>query len=330
MRFIIYGAGAIGGVLGGRLFEHDHDVVLIARGDHHDAIRENGLRIESPATTVTLAVPVVDRPAAIDLRADDVVIFAMKTQHTADAADELADVAPTSIRVVSAQNGVENERTLLRRFEHVYGICVMCPATHLEPGVVRAYSTPITGLLDVGRWLGGLDRVAESIATALRVSTFESEPRPDIARWKYGKLIMNLANSIEALCGRAERGGTLARMARAEGIEALNAAGIAFVDRDEDRARRGDLMTMGQIDGEARGGGSSWQSLERGTGNIETDYLNGEIVLLGRTHGVSTRTNALLQQRARLAAKSGLAPGTVDPQELLTELGVGPSETPSI
>ena len=45
MRFVVYGAGAIGGVVGGRLAQHGHDVVLIARGDHHDAIRDDGLRL---------------------------------------------------------------------------------------------------------------------------------------------------------------------------------------------------------------------------------------------------------------------------------------------
>ena len=48
MRFVVLGAGAIGGVVGGRLAEHGHDVVLIARGAHYEAIRDNGLRIESP------------------------------------------------------------------------------------------------------------------------------------------------------------------------------------------------------------------------------------------------------------------------------------------
>jgi 2-dehydropantoate 2-reductase len=62
--------------------------------------------------------------------------------------------------------------------------------------------------------------------------------------------------------------------------------------------------------------------LRRGTGNIETDYLNGEIVLLGRLNGVPTPVNELLQRRARQAALDRIAPGTVDPAELLVEVGV--------
>lgn len=81
-------------------------------------------------------------------------------------------------------------------------------------------------------------------------------------------------------------------------------------------------MTIGEIPGRVRGGGSSWQSLQRDTGNIEADYLNGEIVLLGRTHGVSTPVNELLQRRARQAAENNTAPGSVPVEELRKELGL--------
>ena len=57
------------------------------------------------------------------------------------------------------------------------------------------------------------------------------------------------------------------------------------------RTRRGDRLRLQPVDGELRPGGSSWQSLARGVGTIETDYLNGEIVLLGRLHGVPTPAN---------------------------------------
>jgi 2-dehydropantoate 2-reductase len=322
MRFIIYGAGAIGGVIGGRLAEHGHDVVLIARGAHYEALHEHGLTIESPAGTVSIDIPAVDHPSALTFAPDDVVLFAMKTQHTAAAALELARTAPPDLTVVSAQNGVENERMLLRQFAHVYGICVMCPAAHLEPGVVQAYSSPIPGLLDIGRWTGGVDDTCNAISTALRASTFESEPRDRIVRWKYGKLLMNLGNAVEALCGHVDGIREVMQAARAEAVGVLQSANIDFVDKEEDQARRGSLMTIGEIEGRVRGGGSSWQSLQRGTGNIEADYLNGEIVMLGRMHGVATPVNALLQQRARAAAEARTPPGSLDPKLLLDALGL--------
>src|SRR4030095_12285176 len=62
MRFIIYGAGAVGGVIGGRLFQAGQDVTLIARGEHLRALQDRGLTLAAPAETVTLAVPAVATP----------------------------------------------------------------------------------------------------------------------------------------------------------------------------------------------------------------------------------------------------------------------------
>ena len=73
--------------------------------------------------------------------------------------------------------------------------------------------------------------------------------------------------------------------------------------------RRGDLLSLARVGGARRGGGSSWQSLARGLGSIETDYLNGEIVLLGRLHGVPTPANALVQRLADQAARQKARPG---------------------
>jgi 2-dehydropantoate 2-reductase len=316
MRFVIYGAGGIGGVIGARLFESGHDVALIARGAHREAIEANGLRIVSAEVSKTLQIPVAGDPAALDLTSDDVVFLAMKGQDTDGALEALVACAPADIAVVCAQNGVANERAALRVFAHVYGMCVMCPTGHLEPGVVEAYSSPITGLLDVGCYPHGVDATAREVAAALVASTFESEPREDIMRWKHQKLLMNLGNAIEAACGPAARGSDVARLALREALACFEAGGIDFVSRDEDLARRGDLLQIRDVGGRGRGGGSSWQSLARGTGTIETDYLNGEIVLLGRLHGVPTPVNATVQRVARELAASGAPPASMSVDEL--------------
>ena len=183
MRFVIYGAGAVGGTIGGRLFEAGHDVTLVARGNHLAALQRDGLTLAAPAGTVTLPVPAVASPAEAELRAGDVVVLAMKTHHTAAALAELALVAPPGVSVVCAQNGVENERLALRSFADVYGMVIMMPATHLEPGVVEVWSTPVSGLLDLGRHPAGVDDTARSIAAALSGATF-SAPRRVRCRWR--------------------------------------------------------------------------------------------------------------------------------------------------
>jgi 2-dehydropantoate 2-reductase len=318
MRFVIHGAGAIGGVIGARLAEHGFDVALIARGAHGAAIEQDGLRIESPTGGAVLRLPVVDHPSRMTFAPDDVVLLCVKTQDTHEAADALSAVVPRATPIVSVQNGVENERILLRRFSAVYGICVMCPATHLRSGVVQAHSSPTTGILDIGRFPRGADGTAGAIATALEASTFVSEPRDDIMRWKHTKLLMNLANAVEAVCARSEASGELAKRARVEGVACFHAAGIEFASDEENVARRGDLLQLGATGTDPRGG-SSWQSLSRGAGTIEADYLNGEIVLLGRLHGVPTPVNALLQTHATQLARAGAPPGSLRAETLLAE-----------
>jgi 2-dehydropantoate 2-reductase len=80
-------------------------------------------------------------------------------------------------------------------------------------------------------------------------------------------------------------------------------------------------MHVQPVDGQKRSGGSSWQSLARGTHSIESDYLNGEIVMLGRLHGVPTPVNALMQRVANEQARIGARPQSVPVAQLLSELG---------
>jgi 2-dehydropantoate 2-reductase len=318
MRFIIYGTGAIGGVIGARLHQSGYEVVAIARGAQLDAIRSRGLRVETPSGAAEVALPAVGHPSEIAWRAGDVVLLAVKTQHSAAALDALGACAPRQCAILCAQNGVENERLALERFPVVHGVAVMCPALHLEPGVVQAYADPIAGILDVGRWPTGVDDTARAVAAAFERSTFVSEARPDIARWKYRKLITNLGNAVQALC--ASGGGELVRRAQAEGEACLRAAGIAVASLEEDRARRGDILRVQPIAGRRRPGGSTWQSLARAGGSVETDHLNGEIVRLGRLHGVPTPVNALLQRCAAEAARGRRPPGELSEAALLRQL----------
>ncbi|HWC67267.1 MAG TPA: 2-dehydropantoate 2-reductase [Acidimicrobiales bacterium] len=320
MRFVVFGAGAVGGVVGGRLAEHGHDVVLIARGAHLEAIRRHGLALRSPAASVTVRPPAMADPADAQLGPGDVVLLAVKSQDTELALTALAAACPVATPVACLQNGVANERAALRRFANVYAVPVMLPSLHLEPGVVGASSTPTTGILDVGRYPSGVDDTAETIAAAFARSTFSAEVRPDVMRLKYSKLLMNLANAVQALFG--ERDGTeeLVARARREGRACLEVAGIDVASREEELDRRGDLITIGPIDGMPRGGGSTWQSLARGAGSVEVDHLNGEIVLLGRLHGVPTPVNAALQRWANEAARVRRPPAMADLDAFLAEV----------
>ena len=318
MRFVLFGAGAVGGVVGGRLFQHGHDVVLVARGDHLDAINTDGLLLQDPDDEVRLDVPAVGGAAEIDWRDDDVCLLAVKSQDTHAVLDDLVAHAPPTLRIGCLQNGVDNERQALRQFRHVDGICVMLPSAHLEPGVVQASSAPVTGALNIGRYPSGVDERAEQIAAAFESSTLLSVPDEAIMAQKHAKLVMNLGNAVEALTGPLQSGDELIRRVRQEANDVFAAAGIAVAPRGHDAAQR-EQITMRPIGGERRGGGSTWQSLARG-GRVESDYLNGEIVLLGRLHGVDTPVNELLARIATEAAGGGVTPGSMTSAELLDRL----------
>src|SRR5690348_16105339 len=131
MRFVVFGAGGVGGVVGGRLAQHGYEVTLIARGAHLEAIRQNGLRLEAADEIVTLQSPAVSHPRDVQWTRDDIVLLTMKTQDASAALADLASVAPEDIPVVCVQNSVENERLALRLFPRVYGVCVMCPTNYL-------------------------------------------------------------------------------------------------------------------------------------------------------------------------------------------------------
>jgi len=133
---------------------------------------------------------------------------------------------------------------------------------------------------------------------------------------KYGKLLLNLHNIVEAALGRGAETRRIDALLRAEGEAALAAAGIAWREVGAGDPRRQELMRDRPVAGFDRLGGSSTQSLARGTGSIETDWLNGEVVLLGRLHGVPTPANAFLTALGARLARDGLRPGAVTPEEI--------------
>lgn len=323
MRFVILGAGAVGGTIGGRLADTGHDVLLLARGEHAEVMRRDGLRLATPERVMHVRVPVVDSPQDLPLGDDDILVLTTKTQQTA----ALLDALPRrDLPIVCAQNGVANERIALRRFADVYGMVVMLPAVHLEPGRVDAQGTPYSGLLDVGRYFHGVDDVTEAVAAALSGSGFVSQPVEQIMRWKYAKLLRNLGNALEALCGHdlddddMEHVRSLDARAKDEAVACYRAEGIDWASDEEWMARRQNQVEWAPVEGRDRGGGSTWQSLARGAPTLEGDYLNGEIVLLGRKHGLSTPVNTLLQQEAAAMARAGDRPGSKRPGELVSRL----------
>lgn len=316
MRYVIYGTGAIGGIVGARLQAAGQQVVFIARGRTLETLRRDGLTLRTADDRRTFKVESVATPAEADISANDAVVLATKAQDTVGALGDLAACAPAQVPVFCAQNGVANERLALRYFSNVYGMFVYIFGLHLEPGVVQCYTSPSFGVLDLGRFPGGSDDISCRTVAHLSAAGFDTLGHSDIMRWKYGKLLANLANVLHAACGPNAAVNDILNQARSEGEACLRAAGIAYASADERAHRIAAIQPLKTIDGTAFPGGSSWQSLARGTGSIETDFLNGEIALLGRLHGAPTPVNESLQALSRRLLQEKKRPASLSPDHV--------------
>jgi 2-dehydropantoate 2-reductase len=321
MRFVVYGAGAVGGVMAARLHLAGVDVQVVARGPHLDAIRGRGLRLVTPHGEDVVPLRAAASLADLEVAPDTAVLVTVKSNQTAAVMRDVALHTAPDVTLVSGQNGVANEETLQRTRSHVLGMVVMLPASHLEPGVVIQASSNLPGLLDVGCFPSGTDERAEAVAAGLRAAGFESVVRPDVMAWKYRKLIMSVGNAAQAACPADDDRDRLTELAREEAERVVAAAGITMVSDETDVARRGDLLDTRSM--RSRGGGSTWQSLRRQTGNVETDYLNGEVSMLGRRVGVPTPANNLLRDVSWRMAAERAEPGSIPAADLLKELQHG-------
>jgi len=325
MRHIIYGAGAIGGTIGARLHQAGKSVLLIARGEHLAELRDHGVSFKSPDGHQQLRIPVCGGPEEITFQAGDIVYCTMKTQHSQPAMESLYQAAGPDIPVICCQNGVENERLAARLFRHVYGMVVMLPASHMQPGEIIHHASSARegytgGILDAGRFPSGLDEIITRVASDLSEAGFSCTADAAAMRWKYAKLLQNLGNAMQAVIGLKQDGRALMSLMIHEALTCFRAGGIDCASKEEVASRRQGQLEMEPVAGFERGGGSSWQSIMRGTGSIEAHYLNGEICLLGNLHGVATPANEVMRRLAVKVAAGEIAPGSLSVAEVTSEI----------
>ena len=256
---------------------------------------------EAPRGTEVVDIEAVTSIDQLTPTRDDVVVITAKTQDTPSIHEELL-VWNADVPVVCATNGVEHERMALRRFPHVYAMVVQLPAQFERAGEVTVLSAPTNAILDVGRYPTGVDETAVELAALLDASPgISSEADDDVMTKKYAKLLVNLGNAADAACGTAGRGARVVAAAIEEGKRAYGAAGIRW-EQSPDRAElykpRAAQMQFDIPAGDTFLGGSTWQSLMKGATSLETDYFNGEILLIARLHGLPAPANEFLQAYA--------------------------------
>jgi 2-dehydropantoate 2-reductase len=309
MNIAVIGAGAIGCVTGAMLSGKGYDVTLIGRQDQVSAIKRTGLFIDDAPHCGPYNIPASTRLEF----APDVLILAVKTQDVTDACRECAPFAKDAV-VVTMQNGVRSDRLAAGVLggDRIVSSVVMFGATYIEPGRVL-YNFPASGLIlglaypaasgDGGRYL--------EIARNVFSGAFEIHISDDIHAAHWTKLILNLSNALSAVLGvslqEAFGDGRICRlgvMIMKEAYGIMESAGIkpAGLPGLPPEKLKSLLYAPPDISAGVYGGimrglskeplpGSILQSIRRGR-KSEVEYLNGEIVALGRGSGFATPLNA--------------------------------------
>jgi len=264
-----------------------------------------------------LEIPTVGHPNEITWSDKYSIILTMKAQDTPNAIDTLQGLVPRSTPIVSGQNGVANEIAASRWFDNVYAMLLLIPATFLNAGEVIHHvsrKSGALGVLDTGRYPFGTDDYVDTLCRDLTVSGFSATPDEEIMKLKYAKLITNLNNAVGAICGFESDSKDLYSRLKDEALHILDKAAIEF-DRERE-TQKYTLLGRAEVSGAPRGGSSSWQSVIRG-GQIEVDFLNGEIVLIAKKMGIDAPANSLIQELAQKTAHETLKPGWISPKEIL-------------
>jgi 2-dehydropantoate 2-reductase len=323
---VVYGAGAIGSLVGARLHEAGINVRLIGREPHVAAIRAMGLLVKGQTGSRSVQLPATTTLTGTA----DIILLTVKSQDVPDACRTIAALH-SDATVVTMQNGVRSDREaadVLGR-DRVVGCVLNISATYLEPGVVEQNTA---GLFQVGAPFpeskGRVDAVLELLSLAIK-----TEPVPDIARSRWTKLMANLNNAIMAITGlpigKALRHPGLTRLSIATIREGVKTAQLGGFGLDQTRrARTFRLMSTlpmplsyrvfggrlaGNFPPDSTYGPSTLQSLQRHSSS-ELDYLNGEIVTLGERIGRPTPYNAGLLEQGRAVFATGRH---LSPEQLL-------------
>jgi Ketopantoate reductase len=320
-RYVIVGAGAVGAHLAAQFTLAGIDAVLIARGAQLDALRDAPLELRKAQGTQRVTVQVAADAAEARLTAADRIVFAVKSQDIENTVSQWAwqPLGDDSSGVVAdlpalvLQNGVAAEDVARRRFRSVISIATVVPVNYLEPGVVIPYAGSGSGYFQVGALenagaedLALVDEVADDLSRA----GYVVRVRQDISRRKHEKLLHNILNAVSVLDGEASDREALSAGLLAEAREVLRASGVDLdVPQDVDLGAALGPRAVEPTQERPVFRGSTWQNFAKGTPS-EVDFLNGEIVLLGRRHGVPTPLNERVQRTLGRSSALGEAPGT--------------------
>ncbi len=317
-RIAVIGAGAIGSALGALLHRAGQSVVLIARPAHIAAIRQDGLRVDGDRGKFAALVEAAE---TLDFR-PDLALLTVKAQDVV-AALKANQAFLNDIPVVTFQNGIRSDDLVASILppEQILSAVVLMHATYLLPGKVTVV---YQGKLILGRPFGPGDGKLEDIAHILN-QAIPTRVTDNIQGAHWLKLIINLNNALPAITNytmsQVYTNDSLRNLAvglMREGLRVIERANIRLESLPEvsvGLTRLINWMPSG-IAGRIAAAkvrrlttvwplwGSTLQSIQRGR-PTEIDYLNGEIVELGKRYGEATPLNTKIVELVHQVERTG-------------------------
>jgi 2-dehydropantoate 2-reductase len=324
MQFLVYGAGAVGSVLGGMLSLHHHDVCLVGREAHVDAINRDGLRIKSN-TAEYLAHPTACAKILPEIAGKtECLLLAVKLQDLAAALGIVGREVDAKTPVLCIQNGVGAEQAASARFSGVYAGVVRMTCSMVQPGHA---SFQTGGRLLVGKYPRGSDTLARSLAAAITEAGFDAVAAKDIMSDKWLKLAVNVQSVFHAVIDardhdtnefQALKVGILEetrRVFKAAKIKARSCDGrdpsieemIETLRKPRTRRTEHGVKVRNSV----------WQDLYLKRRAIEADFIHGPVIALGGQHGVATPYNRAALEIVTRCHRDGLGPESVRLSEVL-------------
>jgi len=286
MKVAVMGAGAVGCYYGAMLARAGHEVVLIGRPSHVEAVRANGLRLETKAFDEQVRLEASTEAGAV--QGADLVLFCVKSTDTESAAAQIQPHLAPGALVLTLQNGVDNDARVRAALpSHDVAAAVVYVATEMAgPGHVKHHGR--------GELVIAPSRRSEEVAQALIAAGVPTQISDNVRGALWAKLVLNCAyNALSAVSqlpyGELVQGTGVTDVIRdvvAECLAVAKAEGVV-IPGDVDAAVRGIAQSMPSQYS------STAQDLARGK-RSEIDHLNGLVVRRGEVLGVPTPANRVL------------------------------------
>jgi 2-dehydropantoate 2-reductase len=309
MRICIFGVGGVGGYIGGRLAAAGNSVAFVARGVTLDALRKDGLRVESPLGDIFLPdVEATNDPAEVG--EVDAVVLGVKAWQVPEVATAALPMIGESTAILPLQNGVEaaDQVAAVHGVEHTLGGMCRIVAFVIEPARIRHQE--VEPFVALGELDNRRSERVERLTAAFSKAGVDAVVSPDIQSSIWQKMLFIAPVSGVGAVARVPIGELrsrpetydLLREAMLEVKAVATARGVALADDAIDK-------TLRFVDGLPENVTSSMQRDIMDGRPSELEALNGAVVRLGREAGVPTPVHAFIhaalapvEARARRAA----------------------------